>query len=107
MNCLISYNPLPEQIYVINNLVIENSNMTSFFRLLYFDWKTVIYINLRLRKMLHTIYATQIILPPLSALFGLQFMLPMEKSVTFTIGGSKESIFLLFFFCKTVFIICQ
>ena len=59
---------------------------------LYFDWKTVIYINLRLRKMLHTIYATQIILPPLSALFGLQFMLPMEKSVTFTAACASEII---------------
>ena len=44
----------------------------------YFDWKTVVYI-----------YAcgkcrTQFIVHPLSALFGLQFMLPMERSVTFT-----------------------
>ena len=34
--------------------------------------------------MSHTIYVTRIILRPLSALFGLQCMLPMEKSVTFT-----------------------
>ena len=34
--------------------------------------------------MSHTIYVTRIILRPLSALFGLQIMLPMEKSVTFT-----------------------
>ena len=34
--------------------------------------------------MSHTIYVTRIILCSLSALFGLQFMLPMEKSVTFT-----------------------
>ena len=33
--------------------------------------------------MLHTIYVTRIILCPLSALFGSQFMLPMETSVTF------------------------
>jgi hypothetical protein len=47
----------------------------------YFDWKTVIYIY-ACRKISHTIYVTRIILHPLSALFGLQFMLPMEKSVT-------------------------
>ena len=34
--------------------------------------------------MSHTIYVTRIIPRPLSALFGLQFMLPIEKSVTFT-----------------------
>ena len=34
--------------------------------------------------MSHTIYVTRIILRPLSALFWLQFMLPMEKSLTFT-----------------------
>ena len=33
--------------------------------------------------MSHTSYVTRIILRPLSALFGLQFMLPMEKSVAF------------------------
>jgi hypothetical protein len=49
----------------------------------YFDWKTVIYIYAG-GKISHTIYVTRIILHPLSALFGLQFMLPMEKSVTFT-----------------------
>ena len=30
--------------------------------------------------MSHTIYVTQIILRPLSALFGLQFMLPIENN---------------------------
>ena len=34
--------------------------------------------------MSHTIYVTRIVLRPLSALFRLQFMLPMEQSVTFT-----------------------
>ena len=34
--------------------------------------------------MSHTIYVTRIIMCPLSALFGSQFMLTMEKSVTFT-----------------------
>ena len=34
--------------------------------------------------MSHTIYVTRIIMCPLSALFGSQSMLPMEKSVTFT-----------------------
>ena len=34
--------------------------------------------------MPHTIYVTRIMLRSLSALFGLQFMLPMEKSVTLT-----------------------
>jgi hypothetical protein len=33
--------------------------------------------------MSHTTYVTRIILRPLSALFGSQFMLPMETSVTF------------------------
>ena len=46
----------------------------------YFDWKTVIYIY-ACRKC-----------HPLSALFGLQFMLPMEKSVTFTDGCANEII---------------
>jgi hypothetical protein len=55
----------------------------------YFDWKTVIYIY-ACGKMSHTIYVTWIILRPLSALFGLQFMLPMEKSVTFTGACANE-----------------
>jgi hypothetical protein len=42
--------------------------------------------------MSHTIYVTRIILRPLSALFGLQFMLPMEKSVTFTGACANEII---------------
>ena len=42
--------------------------------------------------MSHTIYVTRIILRPLSALFGLQFMLPMEKSVTFTGACANENI---------------
>ena len=46
----------------------------------YFDW-----------KMSHTIYVTRIILRPLSALFGSQFMLPMETSVTF-IGACANEI---------------
>ena len=41
-------------------------------------------LYLSLRKMSHTMYLPRIILRPLSALFGLQVMLPMEKSVTFT-----------------------
>jgi hypothetical protein len=41
-------------------------------------------LYLRLWKMSHTIYVTRIIMCPLSALFGLQCMLPMEKSVTLT-----------------------
>jgi hypothetical protein len=49
-------------------------------------------LYLRLRKMSHTIYVTRIILRPLSALFGLQFMLPMEKSVTFTGACANEII---------------
>jgi uncharacterized protein YneR len=49
-------------------------------------------LYLRLRKMSHTIYVTQIILRPLSALLGLQFMLPMEKSVTFTGACANEII---------------
>jgi hypothetical protein len=44
------------------------------------------------RKMSHKIYVTRIILHPLSALFGLQFMLPMEKSVTFTGACANEII---------------
>ena len=44
--------------------------------------------------MSHTIYVARIILRPLSALFGLQFMLPMEKSVTFT-GTCANDFFLL------------
>jgi hypothetical protein len=42
--------------------------------------------------MSHTIYLTRIILRPLSALFGLQFMLPMEKSVTFTAACANDII---------------
>ena len=42
--------------------------------------------------MSHTIYITRIILRHLSALFGLQFMLPMEKSVTFTGACADEII---------------
>jgi hypothetical protein len=63
----------------------------------YFDWKTVNKGNnkiteyIRLRKMSHTIYVTRIILRPLSALFGSQFMLPMETSVTF-IGACTNEI---------------
>ena len=49
----------------------------------YFDWKTVIYT--------HTIYVARIILRSLSALFGSQFMLPMETSVTF-IGACANEI---------------
>ena len=41
--------------------------------------------------MSRTIYVTRIILRPLSALFGLQFMLTMEKSVTF-IGACANEI---------------
>jgi hypothetical protein len=41
--------------------------------------------------MLHTIYVARIILRLLSALFGLQFMLTMEKSVTF-IGACANEI---------------
>ena len=41
--------------------------------------------------MSHTIYVTRIILRPLSALFGLQFMLPMEKSVTFTAACANDN----------------
>jgi hypothetical protein len=41
--------------------------------------------------MSHTIYVTRIILLPLSALFGSQFMLPMETSVTF-IGACANDI---------------
>jgi hypothetical protein len=41
--------------------------------------------------MSHTIYVTRIILHPLSALFGSQFMLPMETSVTF-IGACVNEI---------------
>jgi hypothetical protein len=59
--------------------------------MIYFDsdmsksTNTVVYGNLyiRLRNMSHTIYVTRIILRPLSALFGSQFMLPMETLVTF------------------------
>ena len=58
---------------------------------------TVVYLEdgnlyLRLRKMSHTIYVTKLILHPLSALFGLQVMLPMEKSVTFTGACADEII---------------
>ena len=42
--------------------------------------------------MSHTIYVTRIIMCPLSALFGLQFMLPMEKSVTLTGACANEII---------------
>jgi hypothetical protein len=42
--------------------------------------------------MSHTIYVTLIIQLPLSALFGLQFMLPMEKSVTFNGTCANEII---------------
>ena len=42
--------------------------------------------------MSHTIYVTRIILRPLSALFGLQFLLPIEKSVTFTGACANEII---------------
>ena len=48
-------------------------------------------LYIRLRKMSHTIYVTRIILPPLSALFGSQFMLPMKTSVTF-IGACANEI---------------
>jgi hypothetical protein len=44
-----------------------------------------------LQKMSHTIYVTRIILRPLSALFGSQFILPMETSVTF-IGACVNEI---------------
>jgi hypothetical protein len=44
------------------------------------------------KNILHTIYVIRIILRPLSALFGLQFMLPMEKSVTFTGTCANEII---------------
>ena len=57
----------------------------------YFDWKTVIYTYACAKKS-HTIYVTRIILRPLSALFGSQFMLPMETSVTFTGGCANEII---------------
>ena len=55
---------------------------------------TVVYFDsyLRLRKMSHTIYVTRIILRPLSTLIGLQFMLPMEKSVTFTGAWANDII---------------
>jgi hypothetical protein len=42
-----------------------------------------------LRKMLHTIYVTPKYCALLSALFGLQFMLTMEKSVAFMGLGIK------------------
>jgi hypothetical protein len=57
----------------------------------YFDWKTVIYIY-TCGKMSHTIYITRIILRPLSALFGLQFKPPLEKSVTLTCACGNEII---------------
>jgi hypothetical protein len=43
-------------------------------------------------EMSHTIYVIRIILRPLSALFGLQFMVPMEKSDTFTVACANEII---------------
>jgi hypothetical protein len=46
---------------------------------------------MRLRKMSHTIYIARIILRTLSALFGSQFMLPTETSVTF-IGACANEI---------------
>ena len=48
-------------------------------------------LYIRLRKMSHTIYVIRIILRPLSALFGSQFMLLMETSVTF-IGACANEI---------------
>jgi len=42
--------------------------------------------------MSHTIYVSRIIPRPLSALFGLQSMLPMERSVTFTGACANEII---------------
>jgi len=42
--------------------------------------------------MSHTIYVTRIIMRPLSTLFGLQCMLPMKKSVTFTGACANEII---------------
>jgi hypothetical protein len=58
--------------------------------------------------MLHTIYVTRIILCPLSALFGLHFMLPMVKSVTFT--GLRRfdisrSTFVIFSFLCDVYVL--
>jgi hypothetical protein len=48
-----------------------------------------------LEVKMHTIYVTRIILRLLSALFGSQFMLPMETSVTFI--GACAILFPLFF----------
>ena len=42
--------------------------------------------------MSHTIYLVRIILRPLSALFGSQFMLPMETSVAFINAFANEII---------------
>ena len=42
--------------------------------------------------MSHTIYIARIILRPLSALFGSQFMLPMETSVAFIDACANEII---------------
>ena len=57
----------------------------------YFDWKTVIYIY-ACGKCHTQFYVTRMILRPLSALFGLQLMLPMEMSVTFTGACANEII---------------
>ena len=57
----------------------------------YFDWKMVIYIYV-CGKCRMQIYVTRIILHPLSALFGLHFMLTMEKSVTFIDACANEII---------------
>ena len=56
----------------------------------YFDWKTIIYIYACGKCC--RIYVTRIILRPLSALFGLQFMPPIEKSVAFTGACANEII---------------
>ena len=72
-------------------MIYFNSGMSkSTNTVVYFDWKTVIY-TYACGKCRTQIYVTQIILRPQSALFGSQFMLPMETSVTF-IGACANEI---------------
>jgi hypothetical protein len=82
---ILVFHPEPENSkHILASIIYFDSDMAkSTNTVVYFDWKTVIYIYACGKKS-HTIYVTRIILRPLSALFVLQFMLPMEKSVTFT-----------------------
>ena len=89
-NLLISANPCKNSKHILASMIYFDSDMSKYKygSILWLEDGNLLFM---LAKMSHTIYVTRITLRPLSALFGLQFMLKMGKSVTF-IGACANEI---------------